>query len=57
MDELMTTAACTLPTVERPVRLAEFDEPLASSARSVVRADLEVRIRLTGAVRAEELSA
>ena len=44
----MTTEACTLPTTERPLRLAEFDALFASSARSVVRGDLEVRIRLTG---------
>lgn len=44
----MTTEACTLPTAERPLRLAEFDALFASSARSVVRGDLEVRIHLTG---------
>lgn len=44
----MTTEACTLPSVQRPLRLAEFDELFASSARSVVRGDLEVQIRLTG---------
>jgi hypothetical protein len=25
MDDLMTTTVCTLPTAERPLRLAEFD--------------------------------
>lgn len=44
----MTTEACTLPTAERPLRLAEFDALFSSSARSVTRADLEVRIHLTG---------
>ena len=44
----MTTAACTLPTAERPMRLAELDALLASSVRSVVRGDLELRLRLTG---------
>ncbi|MBF9128268.1 hypothetical protein I0C86_04550 [Plantactinospora sp. S1510] len=32
-------AACTLPTVEQPVRLAEFDELLATAVRSVYRAE------------------
>jgi hypothetical protein len=31
--------ACTLPTPERPLRLAEFDELFASSVRSVDRLD------------------
>ena len=44
----MTTDACTLPTTERPVRLAELDALLAS-ARSVERGELEVRMGLTGA--------
>lgn len=44
----MTTEACTLPAAERPLRLAEFDALFASSARSVVRGDLEVRIHLAG---------
>ncbi|GAA4691944.1 hypothetical protein [Nocardioides conyzicola] len=48
MEELMTIAACTLPTSERPLRLAEFDALFASSARSVSRGDLVVRIHLTG---------
>ncbi|MDH2416492.1 hypothetical protein [Nocardioides sp. CER19] len=49
MEDVMTTEACTLPTAERPLRLAEFDALFASSARSVVRRDLEVQIHLTGA--------
>jgi hypothetical protein len=48
MDELMTTEACTLPTADRPLRLAEFDALFASAARSVVRSDLGVTIHLTG---------
>lgn len=32
-------AACTLPTVEQPVRLAEFDELLTTAVRSVQRAE------------------
>lgn len=39
--------ACTLPTVERPLRLAEFDELFASSVRSVDRLDATaVRLEL-----------
>ncbi len=44
----MTTAACTLPTTERPLRVAEFDALFAASVRSVARGDLEVRLHLTG---------
>jgi hypothetical protein len=31
--------ACTLPTVERPLRLAEFDDLFATAVRSVERVD------------------
>jgi hypothetical protein len=48
MQELLTTDACTLPTAERPLRLAEFDTLFATSARSVTRDDEAVRIRLAG---------
>jgi hypothetical protein len=48
MDDLVTTDACTLPTADRPLRLAEFDELFAASARSVVRAEEGVRIHLVG---------
>lgn len=44
----MTTEACTLPTADRPLRLAEFDALFASSVRSVVRRDDEVTVHLTG---------
>jgi hypothetical protein len=49
MDDPMSADFCTLPTVERPVRLAEFDALFASSARHVTRADAGVRIHLAGA--------
>ncbi|MGW3812152.1 hypothetical protein [Micromonospora sp. NPDC005113] len=39
--------ACTLPTVERPLRLAEFDELFASAVVGVERVDrLRVRLEL-----------
>ena len=39
--------ACTLPTVERPLRLAEFDELFATSVLSVERLDpARLRLRL-----------
>jgi hypothetical protein len=48
MDELSTTDACTLPTAERPLRLAEFDALFRDSARSVAWQDVAVRINLAG---------
>jgi hypothetical protein len=48
MEELMTTDACTLPTVERPFRLAELDALFTDSARSVTRDERGVRIHLEG---------
>jgi hypothetical protein len=47
-DEILA-GACTLPTIERPLRLAEFDELFASAARDVQTIDqTHARIRLTG---------
>ena len=41
--------ACTLPTVERPLRLAEFDNLFATAVREVeVLAPTHARMRLTG---------
>jgi hypothetical protein len=41
--------ACSLPTAEQPLRVAEFEALFASAVRSVERLDEEhVRIRLTG---------
>ena len=41
--------ACTLPTAEQPVRLAEFDELFATAVRSVEVLDpTHARMRLTG---------
>lgn len=48
MEDLMTTDACTLPTAERPLRVAEFDALFASAVRSVERRGNDVRMRLAG---------
>jgi hypothetical protein len=48
MDELMTTDACTMPTAERPLRLAEFDSLFAESVRSVTYERDVARMHLTG---------
>lgn len=44
----MTTAACTLPTAERPLRLAEFDALFAGSVRRVERNGDLVHLRMSG---------
>ena len=48
MEDLVNTDACTLPTAERPLRLAEFDALFATSARRVTRDQRGVRIHLEG---------
>jgi hypothetical protein len=48
MDRLLTTDACTLPTVDRPPRLAEFDALLATALRRVERRGSAVRLHLEG---------
>lgn len=46
---LVVPDACTLPTAERPVRLAEFDELFATAVRGVEVLDpTHARMRLTG---------
>ena len=41
--------ACTLPTIDRPLRLAEFDDLFASAVREVeVLAPTHARMRLVG---------
>ncbi len=49
MENLLTTDACTLPTAERPLRLAEFDELFTSAVRRVERRGGGVRLHMTGA--------
>ena len=48
MESLLNTDACTLPTAERPLRMAEFDALFATAVRRVERRGSDVRIHLTG---------
>lgn len=48
MEPLLTTDACTMPTAERPLRLAEFDALFVTAVRHVERDGATVRMRLTG---------
>jgi hypothetical protein len=48
MDNLMTTDACSMPTAERPLRLAEFDALFAASVRNVTRDGQGVHLHLEG---------
>ncbi|WP_431966074.1 hypothetical protein [Nocardia sp. bgisy134] len=45
-DPMMNLSACTLPTVERPTRLAEFDQFFAEFVRATHRPD-PARLELT----------
>lgn len=48
MDSLLTTDACTLPTADRPLRLAEFDELFAMSVHQAEFVGNVVRLQLSG---------
>ncbi|KAB2810990.1 hypothetical protein F9L07_03380 [Pimelobacter simplex] len=48
MESLLNTDACTMPTAERPLRLAEFDALFASAVRRVERRGRDVRMHLAG---------
>jgi hypothetical protein len=48
MDEFLTTEACTLPTVDRPLRLAEFDALFAEAVTGVERGEGHARLTLAG---------
>jgi hypothetical protein len=48
MEDLMTTDACTMPTSERPLRLAEFDQLFAENVRRVERRPDGVTLHLSG---------
>jgi hypothetical protein len=48
MDALLTTDACTLPTPERPLRLAEFDDLFREHVVAVDRQGLTARLTLSG---------
>ena len=47
-ETLLTTDACTMPTAERPLRLAEFDALFATAVRRGERRGSDVRMYLTG---------
>ncbi|MFD4461249.1 hypothetical protein [Nocardia sp. NPDC058480] len=52
--------ACTLPTVEQPIRIAEFDRFFAQSVRSASRPTstrLELHLALDGGATGRELAA
>jgi len=44
----MTTDACTMPTAERPLRLAELDALFRTAVRRVERRGRDVRLHLRG---------
>ena len=47
--EWATVEACTLPTVERPLRLAEFDDLFAATLQAIERSDnAHARLLLAG---------
>ena len=48
MESFLNTDACTMPTAERPLRLAEFDALFATAVRSVERRGNDVRVHLAG---------
>ena len=50
MDDLLNTDACTLPTVDRPLRLAEFDDLFRESVLVVDRDGLSTRLTLRGSI-------
>ena len=47
-DDLMTTSACTLPTSERPLRLAEFDGLFADHLTATAWVGERLRLELAG---------
>jgi hypothetical protein len=56
-DEAWVPDACTLPTAERPLRLAEFDRFFSTAVRGVDRLSAQhLRLRLDGVARVEELA-
>lgn len=48
METLLNTDACTMPTGDRPLRLAEFDDLFATAVRGVERRGSDVRMHLVG---------
>ncbi|GAA1607298.1 hypothetical protein GCM10009804_74070 [Kribbella hippodromi] len=59
MSETWAPAACTLPTVERPVRVAEFEQFFADNLRAVRRVDaqtLDLTLSLSASEQAKDLT-
>lgn len=50
MNDLILTDACTLPTAERPLRLAEFDDLFRQTVVGVDRDGLSTRLTLKAGV-------
>jgi hypothetical protein len=48
VDNLLTTDACTMPSAERPLRLAEFDDLFTSSLTRLTADETGVRMHLHG---------
>lgn len=48
IENLLITDACTMPTSQRPLRLAEFDDLFATAVRDVERRGADVRLHLAG---------
>src|SRR5690625_3321137 len=48
METLLNTEACTMPTADRPLRLAEFDALFAGAVRGIEHGGSHVRLHLTG---------
>ncbi|MDO3702635.1 hypothetical protein Q3W71_13240 [Micromonospora sp. C28SCA-DRY-2] len=54
-DDAWVPDACTLPTAERPLRLAEFTEFFRTAVRGVDRPSARhLRLRLDGSARVEQ---
>ncbi|MGW5576372.1 hypothetical protein [Micromonospora chokoriensis] len=54
-DDAWVPEACTLPTAERPLRLAEFDQFFADAVRGLDRLSAQhLRLHLDGGTRVEE---
>lgn len=55
IDDGCVPDACTLPTAERPLRLAEFDRFFAEAVRSTERVSAQhLRLQLDGRAQVEE---
>ncbi|MDG4782977.1 hypothetical protein O7614_25255 [Micromonospora sp. WMMD961] len=54
-DDAWVPEACTLPTAERPLRLAEFDQFIAEAVRGLDRLSAQhLRLYLDGGTQVEE---